>query len=411
MNRRVVVTGMGAVTSLGIGAETLWNAIKNGKSGISRIEQINVDDLPTRIGAEIKNFDPGEFIDKKEQKRMDKFSQYALTATGMAMANARLDSGAINPERTGVIVGSGIGGLETLEKQHSVLMEKGADRVSPFLIPMMLPNMAAGLVAIRYGLKGFTECVVSACATSANAVGDAYKIIQRNAADVMIVGGSEAPVTRLAMAGFCAMKAMTTNLDIHSASRPFDARRDGFVLGEGAGVLVLEELDHALNRGAAIIAEVVGYGCTNDAYHITAMPEGGEGAAQCMRLAIEDAGIDAAAIGYINAHGTSTPLNDKTETAAIKAVFAERVYSLPVSSTKSMTGHLLGAAGAVESIITACALRDGFLPPTIHYETPDPECDLDYIPNQGRAAAITYAMTNSFGFGGHNVSLILKAFR
>ena len=411
MNRRVVVTGMGAVTPLGIGAEAFWNSIKAGKSGIRRIEHINVDDLPTKVGAEIGSFDPLDYIDKKEQKRMDKFAQYALAASGMALEAAELDLNLINRERAGVIIGSGIGGLETLERQHSILLEKGADRVSPFLVPMMLPNMASGLVAIRYGLKGFVECVVSACATSANAIGDAYKIIQRNAADVMLAGGTEAPITRLAMAGFCSMKAMTANPDTATASRPFDEKRDGFVLGEGAGVLVLEELSHALQRGARIIAEIVGYGCANDAFHITAVPEGGEGAAHCMLQAIYDAGIDSADIGYINAHGTSTPLNDKTETAAIKTVFAAQAKAPPVSSTKSMTGHLLGAAGAVESIITVCALRDGFLPPTIHYENIDPECDLDYIPNQGRAAAITYAMTNSFGFGGHNASLIFKAFR
>lgn len=408
MNRRVVVTGMGAVTSLGIGAEALWQAVKAGKSGIRRIGNIQVDDLPTKVGAEITSFDPLAFIDKKELKRMDKFAQYALAASDMAIETAKLNLNALNKQRTGVMIGSGIGGLETLERQHSILLAKGADRISPFLVPMMLPNMAAGLVAIRYGLTGFAECVVSACATSANAIGDAYKIIERNAADVMLAGGAEAPITRLAMAGFCAMKAMTPNPDADTASRPFDANRDGFVLGEGAGVLVLEELNHAIKRGAPIYAELVGYGCTNDAYHITAVPEGGEGAYNCMRQTIADAGIEPADIGYINAHGTSTPLNDKTETAAIKTVFGQQSQIPPVSSTKSMTGHLLGAAGAIESIITVSALRDGFLPPTIHYENRDPECDLDYIPNQGRAAAICYAMTNSFGFGGHNASLLFK---
>lgn len=410
MTRRVVITGMGAVSSLGLGAEELWHSIKNGKSGISRIERVDVADFPTQVAAEIKNFDPTNFIEKKEAKRMDRFSQYAVAATGMALENAHISDGAIDLQRTGVIIGSGIGGLETMENQHRVLLEKGADRVSPFMIPMMLPNMAAGMIAIKYGIKGFIECVVTACASSTNAVGDAYKIIQRNAADVMIAGGTEAPITRLAMAGFCASKTMTPNLDASTACRPFDAKRDGFVMGEGAGVLVLEELNHALNRGANIVAEVVGYGCTNDGYHITAPSPGGEGAAQCMNLALLDAGLHAADIQYINAHGTSTELNDRTETAAIKSVFGEHAYQLAVSSTKSMTGHMLGAAGAIEAIITAYAIKEGFLPPTINYANPDTECDLDYVPNQGKIKDMTYALTNSFGFGGYNATLILKAY-
>lgn len=399
---------MGAVTALGIGASNLWHSIKNGKSGITRIERINVDDLPTQVGAEMKDFDSSAFIEKKELKRTDRFAQYALAATALAIEDSRLVFDTINRKRTGVIIGSGIGGIETLEKQQNVLEEKGADRVSPFFVPMMLPNMATGLVSIKYGIKGFTECIVTACASSTNAIGDAYKVIQRNVADVMLTGGAEASITRLAMAGFCAMKAMTTNLDASAASRPFDLNRDGFVMGEGSGVLVLEELNHALKRGANIIAEVVGYGCSNDAYHITAGDK--EGAATCMRLAIEDAEITPSSIGYINAHGTSTPIGDQNETAAIRSVFEKYAYQLPISSTKSMTGHMLGAAGAIEAIITASALRDGFLPPTINYQTPDPECDLDYIPNEGRKANITYAMSNSFGFGGQNATLILKAF-
>ncbi len=410
MQRRVVITGMGAVTSLGIGAEHFWQAIKAGKSGITPVERIPVADLPTRIGAEIKEFDTSSFIDKKESKRMDRFAQYAVVATGLAFAHSGLDTAAIDRRRAGVIIGTGIGGVETIENQHTVLLDRGPDRISPFFVPMMLPNMAAGLIAIKYKLTGFSECTVSACASSANAIGDAYKIIQRNGADVMVAGGAEAALTRLAMAGFCSMKAMTTNPDPHTASRPFDYKRDGFVLGEGAGVVILEELSHAVSRGAHIIAEIAGYGCTNDAYHITAVAEGGEGAAECMKLAIADAGIKPAAIGYINAHGTSTPVNDRNETAAIKTVFGEYAYRLPVSSTKSMTGHLLGAAGAIETIITASALQEGFLPPTINYETPDPECDLDYVANIGRAAEIEYALTNSFGFGGHNAALLLKRF-
>lgn len=408
----MVITGAGAVTSLGQGADSLWQAIKKGKSGISPIDRIDVADLPTKVAAEIKDFDPSCFIEKKEIRRMDRYAQYAVAATQMALESARLnDTGNANLERAGMIIGTGIGGLETLENQHRVLIEKGADRVSPFMIPMMLPNMAAGMIAIKYGIKGFVECVVTACATSTNAIGDAYKLIQRNAADIMIAGGTEAPITRLAMAGFCANKAMTINPDAKTACRPFDSERDGFVIGEGAGVLILEELNHALSRGADIIAEIVGYSCTNDAYHITANRPDGEGAARCMNLALADAGMKPTDIQYINAHGTSTQLNDRTETAAIKSVFGSHAYQLVVSSTKSMTGHLLGAAGAVEAIITAYAIKDSFLPPTINYVNSDQECDLNYIPNYGRSERIINAMTNSFGFGGHNAVLIFKGYQ
>lgn len=410
MKRRVVITGMGAVSSLGIGTDKFWQSIKSGKCGISRIERVDVSDLPTQVGAEIKDFDPNEFIDRKEIKRMDRFAQFAMASAKMAVEESRLDFDRINRERAGVIIGSGIGGLETLESQHNVLNEKGPGRISAFFATMMLPNMASGLVAIKYGAKGLSECVVSACASSTNAIGDAFKVIQRNDADVMIAGGSEAPITRLSMAGFCANKAMTTNLDPTTACRPFDLERDGFIIGEGAGALVLEELNHALTRGADILAEVAGYGCTNDAYHITAPAEEGEGGARCMKLAIQDAGINPSDIGYINAHGTSTSLNDKNETLAIKSVFGKYAYQLPISSTKSMTGHLLGAAGAIEAIATVLAVKEGFLPPTINYKTPDPECDLYYVPNEGRKADISYALTNSFGFGGHNATLVLKAF-
>lgn len=410
MNRRVVITGMGAISSLGIGTDKFWQSIKEGKSGISRIERIDVSDLPTQVAAEIKNFDPTQFIEKKEIKRMDRFAQYAMAATQMAVMEAQLDFDIVNRDRIGVMIGSGVGGIETIENQHKALLEKGAGRVSPFFVPMMLANMASGLIAIKYGIKGFTECVVSACASSTNAIGDAFKVIQRNGADLMIAGGAEAPIARLALAGFCANKTMTTNLDAASACRPFDLERDGFILGEGAGVLILEELNHALHRGANIIAEVVGYGCTNDAYHITALAEDGDGAKKCMKLAMEDAGVQPSDIGYINAHGTSTRLNDKVETIAIKAVFGIDSHQLPISSTKSMTGHLLGAAGGIEAIITALALKDGFLPPTINFKTPDPECDLYYVPNQGKRANLSYAMTNSFGFGGQNATLVLKGY-
>lgn len=410
MKRRVVITGMGAVTSLGLDIDTFWQSIKNGKSGIDFIERIDVSDLPTKVAAEIKNFNPNDFIEKKEIKRLDRFSQYAMAATQMAVENARLDSQTLQSGRTGIIVGSGIGGLETLEAQHNTLLQKGTNRVSPFLIPMMLPNMAAGTLAIKFGVKGFVECVVSACASSTNAIGDAFKIIQRNAADVMIAGGTEAPITRLAMAGFCANKTMTTNLDVNTACRPFDLERDGFVMGEGAGIVIVEELNHALNRGANIIAEIVGYGCTNDAYHITAIDPNGEGGAACMKLALEDAKLAPNDIQYINAHGTSTKLNDETETAAIKTVFGEQAYKLAVSSTKSMTGHLLGAAGAIEAIISSLVVKEGFVPPTIHYKNLDPVCDLDIVPNQGRQTKVMHALSNSFGFGGHNATVIFKAY-
>jgi 3-oxoacyl-[acyl-carrier-protein] synthase II len=409
MNRRVVISGLGAVTSLGLGADKLWDSVKSGRSGISAIERINVSDLPTKIGAEIKDFEPTDFIEKKEVKRTDRYAQYAMAAAQMAVESSGLDIQKINRERLGVIIGSGIGGIETMENQHQVLLEKGPDRISPFFVPMMIANIASSVIAIKYGAKGYNECIVTACASSANSIGEAFKIIQRNDADIMITGGAEAPITRLALSGFCANKTLSKNEDPKSASRPFDLHRNGFVIGEGAGVLILEELEHALNRNATIIAEVVGYGCTNDAYHITAIAEGGEGGARCMKLALEDAKIDPHDIGYINAHGTSTLMNDKNETLAIKTVFKEYAYKLAISSTKSMTGHLVGASGAIEAIITALSLKEGFLPPTVNYETPDPECDLNYVPNKGVSANIKYALSNSFGFGGHNATLIFKA--
>lgn len=409
MERRVVITGIGAVTPFGNGADKLWRSIRNGESGISLIERVDVSDLPVKVAAEIKNFDPNEFIERKEVKRMDRFSHYAIAAAQMAVEKSELNFEAVNKERAGVIIGSGVGGIETLENQYHVLSEKGAGRISAFFVPMMISNIASSLIAIKYSIKGFVECVVTACASSTNAIGDAYKVIQRNDADIMIAGGTEAPITKLSLAGFCANRTLSKNEDPATASKPFDMERNGFVMGEGAGMLILEEREHAINRGAQIIAEVVGYGCTNDAYHITAPAEGGEGAARCMKLAIEDAVINPEDIGYINAHGTSTEINDKNETTAVKSVFGEHAYRLYMSSTKSMTGHLLGASGAIEAIITAMALKDKFLPPTINYTNPDPECDLNYIPNRGVASDITYAMTNSFGFGGHNATLILKA--
>lgn len=410
MKRRVVVTGLGVVSALGTEIDEFWNAIKEGKCGITMVTKFDASNMPTKVAAEIKDFDPTKYIDKKEAKRMDPYCQYAMAASKMAVEMSGLDLDKVDKNKFGVIVGSGIGGITTFEEQFRVYIEKGPGRVSPFFIPMMISNMAAGQIAMQFGAKGFNECVVTACATSANAIGDAFKVIQRGDADVIITGGSEAPITPLSFAGFCSMKAMTTTEDPALACRPFDAERNGFVMGEGAAILVLEELEHALKRGANILAEIVGYGVTNDAYHITAPAPEGEGAARCMKMAIDDAGIKPEDIDYINAHGTSTEYNDKFETAAIKTVFGEHARKLAVSSTKSMTGHLLGAAGAIEAIITVLSIKDGFLPPTINYRTPDPECDLDYVPNKGRSADITYALSNSLGFGGHNVTIVFKNF-
>lgn len=411
MKRRVVITGMGVITSLGLDCNTLWNSLKNGKSGIGTITKFDVSEFSTKVAAEINNFEPTNYIDRKEAKRMDTYTQYAIAAAMEAMERSGLDLDKVDRNRMGVIIGSGIGGIETLIDQHKVMMEKGTKRVSPFFIPMMIANIASGMIAIHFGAKGFNECVVTACATSSNAIGDAFKVIQRGDADIMITGGAEASLNPLSFAGFCNMKAMSSNEDPKTASRPFDAERDGFVMGEGAGIIILEEYGHALKRNAEILAEIVGYGCTCDAYHITAPAEGGEGAARSMRLAIEDAGITPEQVGYINAHGTSTPHNDRNETLAIKTVFGEYAYKVPVSSTKSMTGHLLGAAGVIEAIACIFAIREGFIPPTINYRTPDPECDLDYVPNKGRATDVQYAISNSLGFGGHNATLAFKRYR
>jgi 3-oxoacyl-[acyl-carrier-protein] synthase II len=411
MKRRVVITGMGVITSLGLDCNTFWNSLKNGKSGINTITKYDISEFSTKVAAEINNFEPTDYIDRKEAKRMDTYTQYAIAAAVEAMERSGLDLDKIDRNRMGVIIGSGIGGIETLIDQHKVLMEKGSKRVSPFFIPMMIANIASGMIAIHFGAKGFNECVVTACATSSNAIGDAFKVIQRGDADIMITGGAEASLNPLSFAGFCNMKAMSSNEDPKTASRPFDAERDGFVMGEGAGIIILEEYGHALKRKAEILAEIVGYGCTCDAYHITAPAEGGEGAARSMKHAIEDAGITPEQVGYINAHGTSTPHNDKNETVAIKTVFGEYAYKVPVSSTKSMTGHLLGAAGVIEAIACIFALREGFIPPTINYRTPDPECDLDYVPNKGRTADVQYAISNSLGFGGHNATLVFKRYQ
>jgi len=409
--RRVVITGVGVISPVGNDAQTFWASLLAGKSGIGPVTHFDASEFPTRIAGEVKDFDPSAFMDKKDVKRTDRFVQFAIAATKMALEDARLKIEEQDPERVGVYIGSGIGGLATWEDQHRVLLEKGPRRVSPFLIPMMIANMAAGQVSIHFGLKGPNSAPITACATGTHAIGDAFKIIQRGEADVMVAGGTEATIRPLAFAGFCAAKAMSTrNDEPEKASRPFDKDRDGFVMGEGAGVLILEELEHAKRRGAPIIAEVIGYGMSADAFHLTQPDPDGDGAKRAMLAAIRDAGIRPEEVDYINAHGTSTELNDKVETQAIKAAFGEHAYKLAVSSTKSMTGHMLGAAGAVEAIATALALRDQILPPTINYETPDPACDLDYVPNEARRAPVRVALSNSFGFGGHNATIALKRY-
>lgn len=408
--RRVVITGIGAVSPLGNDAHTSWENALAGKNGIGPLTRVNADDFPAKVAAELKDFDPTKFIDKKDVRKMDRFTHYAVASALMAVEDAKLTIDDSNANRVGVWIGSGIGGMETFENQFETFLNRGYRRVSPFFVPMMIPDMATGQVSIFLGAKGFNSCTVTACATGTNSIGDAFKVIQRGDADVMISGGTEAPITRMSIAGFCANTALTRNPDPETASRPFDKERDGFVIGEGAGIVVLEELEHALNRGAKIYAEVVGYGATGDAYHITAPAPEGEGGARAMKMAIDDAGITPDQIGYINAHGTSTDYNDKFETAAIKKVFGDYAYKLAVSSTKSMTGHLLGAAGAVEAIFTAMALKEGILPPTMNLQNPDPDCDLDYVPNEARKANVEYAMSNSLGFGGHNATLVLKKY-
>jgi len=407
--RRVVVTGMGIITPLGSDLDGFWNRLTAGESGIGPVTRFDTTGYDTRIAGEVKDFRSEDFMDRKDARRADLFVQYAIAGTSKAVAQAKIANGNVDPTRYGVVIGSGIGGIATFEDQHKNLMEKGPSRVSPFFIPMMISDMASGQVSIQFGAKGPNYCTVSACSSGAHAVGDAYRIIQRGEADVMITGGTEAPVTPIAFAGFCSMKAMSTrNDDPTRASRPFDSERDGFVMGEGAGILVLEEYEHAKKRGAAALAEVVGYGATGDAHHMTAPAPEGEGAARAMRAAICDSGNPLESFGYMNAHGTSTPLNDKFETQAIKSVFGDHARKLAISSTKSMTGHLLGAAGGLETIICVLALQRQELPPTINYEHPDPDCDLDYVPNTARPVELQSALTNSLGFGGHNVTLALS---
>jgi 3-oxoacyl-[acyl-carrier-protein] synthase II len=409
--RRVVVTGVGAVTPLGNDVDTTWKNIIEGKSGVGPLTRLNADEYPAKVSAELKDFNPEVFMEKTDARKMDRFTQYAVAASIMAVKDSNLTINDENADRVGVWIGSGIGGMETFEKQYEIFLEKGYRRVSPFFVPMLIPDMATGQVSIKLGAKGFNSCTVTACATGTNSIGDAFKVIQRGDADAMITGGAEAPITKMSVAGFCANKALSTNSDPNTASRPFDKNRDGFIIGEGAGIIVLEELEHALARGANIYAEIIGYGATGDAYHITAPAPGGEGGARAMRMAIKDSGLKLEDIHYINAHGTSTEYNDKFETLAIKEVFGDHAYKLAMSSTKSMTGHLLGAAGGVEAIFSVLAMRDSILPPTINYETPDPECDLDYVPNKARKQEINAVMSNSLGFGGHNATIIFKKYQ
>lgn len=410
MKHRVVITGMGVVTSLGQDLDTFWNNLMAGKSGVSAIESFDVSEYPTRIAASVKDFNAEDYVDRKDARKMDRFVQFAAAAA----TNAIKDSGLVigeqaDPERVGVIIGSGIGGLGTWEDQHNILLQKGPKRVSPFFIPMMIANMASGHVSILFGAKGPNSTAVTACATGTHSIGDSYKLIQRGDADVMICGGAEATIRPTGLAGFCSMRAMSTrNDEPEKASRPFDTGRDGFVMGEGSGVLVLESLEHAQKRGAKIYGEVIGYGLSADAHHMTDPDP--NGARRCMEMAIRDAGISPNEVDYINAHGTSTPVGDRSETLAIKEALGEHARKVAVSSTKSMTGHLLGAAGGVEAVICGLTIQNGMIAPTINLDNQDPECDLDYVPNQARPANVTVAMSNSFGFGGHNATIVLKKF-
>ncbi len=409
--RRVVVTGIGLVTPLGVGTQKTWDALLRGESGIGPVSRFDAARFATRFAGEVRSFDPLAFIERKEVRKMDLFTQYAVVAASLAVEDAGIDPAALEGERTGVCVGSGIGGIGSLEETHKVLLEKGPDRVSPFFLVQTIINEAAGQISIRYKAGGPNTSTVTACSTGTHAIGDSFRMIARGDADAMFAGGAEAPVTPLGMAGFSALKALSErNDEPQKASRPFDAKRDGFVIGEGAGIVLLEELGRARDRGAKIYAEVVGYGATGDAYHVTAPSPDGDGACRAMLRALDDAGARPDEVGYINAHGTSTPYNDKTETMAIKKAFGEHARRIGISSTKSMTGHLLGAAGGVEAAITALCLKHQIMTPTINYEFPDPECDLDYVPNAARPAALTYGLTNSFGFGGTNGTLLLRRF-
>lgn len=410
--RRVVVTGLGVLSPVGNTVKEFWDSLVNGRSGIDRITYFDTTQYDCKIAGQLKNFNPDHYFNHKEKKRMDFFAQYAVAAATDAMKDAGIDMKKEDPNLVGVLVGSGIGGLTVIEEQHAILLQKGPNRVSPFLIPMLIVNMAPGQISMTLGCKGPNLCVATACATGNHSIGEAFRIIQHGDADVMIAGGTEAPVTPMGVSGFCALKALSRRNDEPArASRPFDMERDGFVMGEGAGVVILEELERAKKRGARIYCELVGYGITADAYHMTAPAPDGEGAARCMAMSLKDAKISPDHVSYINAHGTSTEMNDKFETMAIKTVFGSHAKKVPVSSTKSMTGHLLGAAGGVEMAAIALAIQQDILPPTINYEFPDPDCDLDYVPNVARKARVDVAMSNSLGFGGHNATLVARKMR
>jgi 3-oxoacyl-[acyl-carrier-protein] synthase II len=413
MKRRVVVTGMGTITPVGNDVATTWQSLIEGKSGTAPITKFDASSFPVKFAAEVKEFNPLDYMERKEAKRADQYTQYAVAAARQAMTNAKLvERNGMDPDRIGVIIGSGIGGLKSFEEQHDVYRERGVGKISPFFIPMFIADIAAGIVSMMFNAKGPNYATVSACATSAHAIGDAYRTIQYGDADVMITGGAEATVTPMAIGGFANMKALSERNDSpETASRPFDATRDGFVMGEGAGILILEELEHALKRGATIYAEIVGYGATGDAYHLTAPAPDGEGAQRAMKRALKDAGLEPKDIQYINAHGTSTPANDFNETRAIKAVFGEHAKTVNVSSTKSATGHMLGAAGAVEAVVSAMVVGSGIIPPTINYQNPDPELDLNYTPNASVKRDVNAVLSNSFGFGGHNTTLAIKRFK
>ncbi|HEX9638454.1 MAG TPA: beta-ketoacyl-ACP synthase II [Acidobacteriota bacterium] len=411
MERRVVVTGVGLVSPLGVGTKPTWEGLVRGQAGIGPITRFDAREFDARIAGEVKGFEPRDFIEPKEVKKMDLFIAYSLAAAQFALESAHYSIGPGEAERIGVLVGSGIGGFGIIEREHEKLLKSGPSRISPFFIPAVIVNLASGHISIRFGAKGPNSATCTACSTGAHAIGDSYKLIQRGAAEVMIAGGTESAITPLSVGGFAAMRALSTrNDDAAKASRPFDRDRDGFVIGEGAGVLILEELKHAIRRDAPILAEIVGYGMSGDAFHMTAPPPDGSGAIRVMQAALDDAGVPSQIVGYINAHGTSTPLNDKVESLAIKKVFGEHAYQLAISSTKSMTGHLLGAAGGLEAGICVLALQDQMLPPTINYDNPDPDCDLDYVPNKAREVAFEYALSNSFGFGGTNAALLFKRF-
>lgn len=409
---RVVVTGLGLVTPLGIGVEASWNAAIDGISGICPITQFDASQMPVRIAGEVKDFDPALYIEAKEIKKMDRFIHFAMAAATMAVEDSGLKITEENAERVGVIIGAGMGGLPAIEHYHKAYLERGYKRISPFFIPMLIINLASGNVSIKFGAKGPNSAAVTACATGSHSIGDAFKIIQRGDAEVMIAGGTESVITPLGIGGFAVMKALSTrNDEPEKASRPFDAERDGFVMGEGAGVIILESLQNAMKRGAKIYAEIVGYGMSSDAYHITTPAPEGEGAARCMKAALKDASVEPEKVSYINAHGTSTKYGDELESAAIKTVFGDHAYKICVSSTKSMTGHLLGASGGVEAIFSILSIYNSIVPPTINLENPDPECDLDYVPNKARQMNVEFAMSNSFGFGGTNASLLFKKYR